>query len=492
MHYSADEIENILYHLNYRWRLQALAVWSGRKDPFGNGGLYAGLDHFLRPETLEDIEKIPPDNDRRDKLRYTFMDHFLRRELQPYDAEMKTWMKGAAAHVDGRKIYWGDIIAFCQKESTRQQRRVVQKETRPLCKFLKPFALNYWEALLDTLKASLGFRSYREYCTQKKQIDYSAHYGLVKKILSATSDLYSSSMEQWVSRRYHDTLRSLTRFDAINLLSLTEFDSLMPRKGIERFVAFFRHWGMDLEYDRNIHIDLDQNPEKTSEAICFVLQVPEEVYVLMKPQGMWLDLESLGHELGHALFTANISGELPFVVKEISRSGGLSEAFAFLLQNVTMSVPFMTRELGIDEETASMLHYHKVLKDMSVFRRYAARFLSEYEMFEREDLENGEGYAETMAEHTGFYYQPEAALFDLAAEFYSLDYVLAWMAEAMMEHHFQSLHGAGWMFFEDTASTLRSWWREGHRDDVFGFLNRVGLGDLSPDSLISRWERVLQ
>jgi len=489
--YTADEIENILYHLNYRWRLQALAVWSGKNAPFKHDGLYEGHDSFLRLETLEDFDKIPSANDRRDKLRYTFLGHYLQRELQPYEAEMRTWMKGAAAHVDGRKIYWGDIIVFCQKDSTRRQRRIVQKETTPLCKFLRPFALNCWETLLDILKRSLGFKNYTEYCALKKQIDYTAWYGLVKNLLAATEDLYFSSMERWVRVRYDATLRSLTRFDAINLLGLTQFDSLLPPEGIEEFVSFFRHWGMDLERDTNIHIDLGQNPEKNPEAICFVLQVPEEIYVLMKPRGMWLDLEAMGHELGHALFNAHIADELPFVVKEISRNSGLTEAFAFLLQNVTMSVPFLTRELGLDKETASLLHYHKVLKDMSVFRRYAARFLSEYEMFEQEDLGNGERYAEIMAEHTGFYYQPEACLFDLAAEFYSLDYVLAWMAEAMLEEYFRTLHGEDWMFFQDTGLNLKTWWREGHRDDVFGFLNRIGLGNLSPNSLVRRWERAL-
>ncbi|RLB16263.1 MAG: hypothetical protein DRG63_05555 [Deltaproteobacteria bacterium] len=490
-HYSVDDIENIIYHLNYRWRLQSLALWSGRKCPIAPDQLYQGFEAFLRVETLEDIDKISFPDDSKEKLRSSFMDHYLQRELLPYDMEMRTWMKGAAAHVDGRKIYFRDIISFCQKGSTRSQRLILQKETGPLCKFLKPFALSYWEALLQTLRRSFGFRDYREYCGLKKGVDYGAYYEEVKRILSQTDDLYFSAMEQWTKRCFEDELHSLTRFDAIYLLGLTEFDSFFPSQGIERFMSFFRYWDMDLTGYPGIHMELGQAPEKSSQAICFILQVPEEIYVLMKPQGGWLDLESLGHELGHALFAANTAEGLPFVVKELSRSSSLTEAFAFLVQNVSMSVPFMTGGLGVDEEIASMLYYHKVLKDMSVFRRYAARFLAEYEMFGEEDLANGEIYAENMARYTGFYYQPEACLFDLAGEFYSLDYVLAWMAEAMLEDYFHKEYGDAWMFSPDTGQTLKRWWREGHRNDLFGFLDRIGLGRLSSSSLIDRWKRIL-
>jgi hypothetical protein len=31
---SLSDIENTLYHLNYRWNLQALALWKGDRIPF--------------------------------------------------------------------------------------------------------------------------------------------------------------------------------------------------------------------------------------------------------------------------------------------------------------------------------------------------------------------------------------------------------------------------------------------------------------------------
>ena len=74
-----------------------------------------------------------------------------------------------------------------------------------------------------------------------------------------------------------------------------------------------------------------------------------------------------------------------------------------------------------------------MLKELSIFRRYAAKFIAEYEMFSSGELADGEPYAGIMARYLGFYYQPESHLFDLVPEFYSLEYVLALMAEPFLE-----------------------------------------------------------
>ena len=126
-----------------------------------------------------------------------------------------------------------------------------------------------------------------------------------------------------------------------------------------------------------------------------------------------------------------------------------------------------------------------------MFRRYAAKFLAEYEMFSSEDLSNGEPYAELMVRHTGFYYQPESHLFDLAPEFYSLDYVLGWLAEAIMEEHLRGFLGTRWMFRPEAGHMLKKWWNQGNRHDVFEFMRTNGLGFLKPEALVRRWKGVL-
>jgi len=487
---SLSDIENTLHHLNYRWNLEALALWKGDKIPFEAYRIYEGYEDFISLDTLARIQEIE-DRGTRTRLEHALIDHYLQRDLLPHETEMRTWMRGAAANVNGQKIYFRDIISWCQKGSTFDKRQTLQKETGPLCKFLKPFPLNYWKIMLEILRKDFGFENYIDYCHAKKGIDYPRYYEILKDFLQKTDELYFPVMDQWARRRFDRPMKELTRFDAINILGLGEFDGLFPIKMMKSLTEFFQYWGIDLKKTPGLNLELGREEGKSPQAMCFILQVPEEVYILMKPEGGWVDLETLWHELGHGLSAVFTSPGLSIVDRDMTTSFSLSESFAFLLQNLTMSRPFLEDYLGLNRENAEKIFYHKVLKDLSVFRRYAAKFLAEYEMFSSGDLSNGEPYAELMARYTGFYYQPESHLFDLVSEFYSLDYILGWMAEAIMEERLKDMLGFKWIFHSETGKILKKWWEKGNRYDIFQFMERNDFGPLGPEALLRRWQEVL-
>jgi len=136
---TLSEIENTLYQLNYRWNLQALAMWKGDHIPFKAYEFYEGYDGFISLDTLSDIDHVAMEPEKH-RLRFALIGHYLQRALLPHENEMRGWMKGAAAHVDEEKIYFREIIPWCQKFSNYEKRQALQKKTGPLCKFLKPFA----------------------------------------------------------------------------------------------------------------------------------------------------------------------------------------------------------------------------------------------------------------------------------------------------------------------------------------------------------------
>lgn len=484
------DIENILHHLSYRWNLESMALWKGDKVPFSPENIYEGYEDFVSVETLARIEEFK-NPVTRSRLKHALIDHYLRKSLFPHETEMRTWMKGAAAHVNGEKVYFMDIIPWCQKSSTHQGRKILEKETTPLCKFLKPFALNYWNLLLDILEKDFGYDNYLEYCEEKKGIDYGYYYRLLLELLEETDKPYFEAMARWCGRRFNLSLNELTRFDAINILALSEFDSLFPTKGIDELISFFRYWGIDALNTPGLNLELGREKGKSTQGMCFILQTPDEVYVFMKPEGGWVDLETLWHELGHGFAAVFTSPERSLVETDMATSFSLSESFAFLLQGTALSVPFLRDFLGMGGEDAGMLSYYKALRDLSVFRRYAAKFLVEYEMFSNGDLSSGKRYSELMSRYTGFYYQPESHLFDLAPEFYSLDYILGWMAEAIMERYLRTHMGENWIYLEETGEVLKRWWAQGNRWGIHRFLEENELGTLSPQALLRRWEENL-
>ena len=218
--------------------------------------------------------------------------------------------------------------------------------------------------------------------------------------------------------------------------------------------------------------------------------IPDEVHLLMRPEGGWIDIETLWHELGHGLSAVYTDPALPTVERELATSFNLSEVYAFLLQRMALSRPVLEEVFELPAEAVATIIYYKDLKDLSVFRRYAAKFISEYEMFNNGNLSDGDPYAETMARITGFYHQPESHLFDLVPEFYCADYLLGWMGEAVLAERLVAQFGKDGCLEPDAGSWLQSLWRQGNRPDIFSFFEHNELGSLTADPLLARWKRM--
>jgi hypothetical protein len=489
---SSEELHRLtsaIRELNTRWAGQALSLWQGRSPDRAPDQLYDGFENILTIDTIAGASGIR-DDQARTRIRHGLIDHYLQRKLMPHETEMQAWSRGAAAHVEGEKIYFRNVIPWCQKSSTLLKRQKLQEETGPLCKLLKPFAVNYWTVILDTLTGELDFSSYIDYCSRKKGIDYHRLYQQVKTLVEQTDDIYFEAMDAWVHRRFNRPMQQLTRFDAIYLLSLSQWDRLCPLKGPEETLRFFQRWGLNPARHPGLHLHLSTAPEKSAQAITIMLRIPETVHILMRPEGGWIDMETLWHELGHGLSAVATNPSLPLVDRELATTFSLSEMYAFLLQRMALSRPVLESVMELPEQTVATIVYYRGLKDFSVFRRYAAKFISEYEMFSGGDLADGRPYAETMARITGFYHQPESHLFDLVPEFYCADYLLGWMGEARLADQLRGRFGSHWCLRAETGERLKAFWRQGNQADIFSFFKNNGLGALTSMPLLKRWKHL--
>jgi hypothetical protein len=472
--------------LNRRWSKRALAIWRGHPPDGTPDRLYNGFEAMLTPETIAAAAAIPNPT-HRTRIRHGLIDHYLQRKLMPHETEMQAWSRGAAAHVDGEKIYFRDVIPWCQKSSTLAKRQKLQQETGPLRKLLKPFAVNYWQIVMQTLTETLGFDGYLDYCQRKKGIDYHRLYQLTQNIVQQTDHFYFDAMQAWSQDRFQVPLDRLTRFDAMYLLSMSQWDRLCPEDPVETTLGFFSRWGIDPAHHPGLHIDVGPSPEKSAQAITMMIAIPGEIHLLMRPEGGWIDLESLWHELGHGLSAVFTDPLLPVVDRELATAFNLSEVYAFLLQRMVLSGPVLETQMGMSKSTVDTIVFYKDLKDLSVFRRYAAKFISEYEMFAGGDITDGRPYAETMARITGFYHQPESHLFDLVPEFYCADYLLGWMGEALLESRLRDRLGSRWCLDAKAGAWLKNLWHQGNRLDIDSFFADNGIGELTPAALLKRW-----
>jgi hypothetical protein len=483
-----DRIEQTLLKLNERMTSRALKIWKGDDSVPSQLGIYHGFEDLLDPSTIKQMRSTGPVSPMNNRVFHTLLGHYLQYRIFPYENELFTWLKGAAAHVNGEKIYFKDILSWCQKRSDLSSRRILEKETSSLCKFLKPFALSFWEVFLELLTEEFGYKSYPAYCEDKKLIDYKAYMSDLQRLLDQTEEMYLTAMEGWVQKSLGLPLSELNRFDAIYLLGLGELDRFFPQQiSLVDHLDFFNHWGIQALKIPGLHLDIRFSSKKSFQAMSFALNIPHDIHLVMNPQGGWVDLETLFHEMGHALSHAFTSPELSPPEKDFFPSNTLSETYAFLLQNMCLSPPFLERQLGLSPRAIDTITFYKTLKDLSVFRRYAGKFLAEYLMFRKNELADGEIYATLLRKYTGFSYRPETQLLDLTPEFYALDYLVSWMAEATLEKLLRQTLGSEWMFKPEAGAILRDWWWAGNRYELDEFFQLEELGNVDSVDILAKW-----
>lgn len=482
---------NDLQARTYRWKSEALARWLGQPSP--EPADHEGADS-LPLTTLDRIDRLE-DLSLRHGLRHRFIDLYLQERLRPYEAEMQVMTQGAAAHVNGHKIYLREVIPWCQEPHTWEERQLLQKETSALCRFLKPYVLSHWEESLTRLREDFGYSDYLRYCGEKKAVDYLALQGTMTRFLEGTRGLYFDAMTRWCRDCFGRPLADLTRFDAIHLLGWGGFPVDAPASPASMEALSMRLldlWEMPLAALPGLHLHTTAAAgEAATQAMTFLLRVPQEVHVVMTPAGGWIDLETLWHELGHGLAAAHTPAHLSLMAREFATDHSLSEGYAFLLQEAVLSEGVLTEVLGLDGASARRLVYFKALRDLAVFRRYASKFLWELRLFDGLDLADGEPYAELMRHHTGFYHQPESHLFDLTAEFYCCDYLRGMLMARRLAASLEETLGGEWPLMTAAGGQLRSWWAAGHTADMNAFCTDQKIPAPHAGALMEHWEKIL-
>ncbi len=229
---------------------------------------------------------------------------------------------------------------------------------------------------------------------------------------------------------------------------------------------------MDLVGNPALHIHSKGIPGRQS--YCIPVDIPGEVHVIVGPLKGWLDMESLFHELGHALSFIYTDSALPPEEKDFFQSGALSEAFAFLCQKMCMSGEFLQEILGLSSTNAQTVSRAHTLKWLTLTRRYGAKLVIEVENFRLGRLRKGQSlYSEVMGKETCFYYGPETYLFDLMPDFYSLDYFQAFIGSACLWEYLNQAVGDDWILNPETGNILHHWWRNGNRLDLTAFLQET-------------------
>ncbi|MCD6387812.1 MAG: hypothetical protein J7L69_00265 [Desulfobulbaceae bacterium] len=405
------------------------------------------------------------------RLYHEAVDHFVRTRIEPFQAILDNWMRGAKAQVNGEDVPFGEIITWCQDSGDNRSRQILAKETLSLCRFLAPFSHASWKTLLHVLEKDLGYEEYIFYCDEKKKIMLADARKQAMQFLAETRGKYDSLIRPLLHEVTGLSLKDASRFDAIYLFGLRYLDHLFPRDlTVAKAIDFFNGWGFKLADQPALHVHIQGKPG--SQSYCIPVSIPQEVHVVTGPLQGWLDLEALYHELGHAMSFLFVDPVLPPEKREFFHSGALSETYAFLTQKICLSHRFLQDVLGLSEKDARKVADVHEVKWLALARRYAAKLLIEVDNFQEGRLQKGEKhYAKIMQRETGFHYDPETYLFDLMPDFYSCDYFQAFIGADSLWKYLADKMDCNWPVHPETGDILLRWWKSGNHRDLTSFLH---------------------
>jgi hypothetical protein len=244
--------------------------------------------------------------------------------------------------------------------------------------------------------------------------------------------------------------------------------------------------GFDLAANDGIKLDLDDRPQKSPRACVIASDPPAVVHLITRAQGGLHDYQAFLHEAGHALHYAGLDPELPYTFRRLSRDHALTEIYSFLLESITREIGWHALHFDVsdaeDAERAEAARFLEVL----LFRRYAAKL--GYELRFWGDFENASDYAQSYEDNlraaVGFRYRADGYLADMDGDFYSADYLRAWIRTAQLRAHLRSTIGDDWWRRRETGELLRALFAEGTRPTSEEIADRIGYDPLDTAPLV--------
>jgi hypothetical protein len=330
----------------------------------------------------------------------------------------------------------------------------------------------------------LGAGSYVElYGRFGFQLDHVA--AQCRAVLDSTEKLYEDAVDRLFRERVGIGLAEAERWDVARLFRAPSWDPAFPKERmLPALEATLGDLGIDLHAQANVHLDIEERPNKTPRAFCAPIEVPEKVVLVIQPIGGPDDWRALFHEAGHTEHFAHTSPELTVEERRLG-DNAVTEGWAMLLQDLVDEPAWLTRRLDFPrpgefaaEGAAGLLYF---------VRRYAAKLLYELEFHAVEDPVDLAGrYVEVLGDALRIDPSPTDYLGDIDSGFYCTAYLRSWAFEAQVRAFLREKFGNAWFTRRDAGSLLREVWSEGQRLNADELLRELTGATIEMEAVADR------
>lgn len=442
--------------------------FSGQKDDFEIEPIYERHRTLYSREAVEELREAG----NRELLMFA-VQGLMGQETKAEEAELARREAALELEVDGQKIPLRQSPVAQANEPDSDRRAAIECARLDLStEHLTPLQLEMHERAVAITK-ELGWESMLELCEELSGIDLEALQRQTDALLADTEERYEPLVEPELRRHVGIGFDELRRSDIPAFFRAPDLDAAFPpEQALPALRRTLDGLGMDLDALPNVILDAELRPTKSPRAFCAPTRVPEEVYLMISPQGGRDDTETLLHEAGHAMHFAHVRPGIPFERRHLG-DNSFTEAFAFLFQYLTEEPAWLEDVMGVDP--APLAGYAQASK-LIFLRRYAAK-LGYERALHAPDVELAAmpaEYALRLSAAVHVEYPQELWISDVDPFFYAAAYIRAWATERTLRRHLVAEFGERWYAQREAGDLLRRIWSRGQRELAEELLEELG------------------
>ncbi len=445
---------------------------SGQKDELESSKIYKKFKHLFSKEHISEASKDV--STKEGKLLYdAFVGNFMGNELKKISDKSNSYEASATVTVNGQSIPFRQISTILMNEDIREKRKMLYESTKPVKKKLTAFEKKSWVKVYDLIKELSG-KSYIDYLSFTKEVDYDALAAQLRDFLVKTENLHKDQLEKNMAS-IGVRLKDTRPYDYAYYARAKPFDSFFQKEKLVNIAkSFWSNFGFDIDNQKNVILDVEERPKKVPRAFCMPVKVPEEVILVIKPNGGQDDYQAFLHESGHTEHFANTDASLSYQFRSMG-DHSVSESYAFLIEYLLANQLFLQKYCGMPEADAKRFSHFIMEQKLQAFRRYASKVIYELKLH-RNDLTQlddkfmptagsyatpAKMYVDLLTKATKINYVPESYLLDVDSGLYAADYVRAWLFEAMLRKKLEEKFGKNWFENKEAGEFMKGLWKWG-------------------------------
>lgn len=385
--------------------------------------------------------------------------------------------------VDGQAMAFHEATVLLANETDRKLRQEIHTKRLEILGQGNRHRLGRLLKFQETAERLMG-QPYIALYQQLTRVNFNVLKTQLENFLIASESYYSSHLERYAQKQLGVRTEDIQPWDVHYLFRGHPFDDLFPQdKMLSVLKRTLMGLGFDLKKLENIVIDSVERPSKSTFPACIPVRVPQEVYLVLRPQGGMPDFLALLEKTGLALHAGNISGTEPFEYRHLG-DRAVSETFGFLFQYLTLNRDWLQDYVKID--------YDHEFRDFNQFRKLyllrseAARFLFELELYSSPDPQSAVLPDRFTAQiQTALHLPSPGVLYMTQSDepFIGTNRLRAWIFESEMREILHQKYGHRWYSRPIAGDFLKEVWSHGFRYDCDEMAQRVRNWGLSMDPI---------